>query len=302
MLNSSSLDRLLTIAREGSFARAAETLNVSRSALVQQIGQFEEQLGFPIFYRSHKGVRPTETGALFLRETQKLLGSYRTLVKRCAAQYRTGRESIVIGVMPNLRSTVLPEVCKVFKRRFPNVEIRFRDYFPADFFGGFRRGEVDICGENVWLYMLREEPGLAFVKLVDSAHCCAVLPGHPLADCKLVTFEKLRGHRLIMYRRGITRCDDMLRDYILEHEPEIELIDIEVYDSSLITRCELEDAALLMYRTYESNFHGFIIIPTDWPFPLELGLGYHTDCRPVVSKFIEVALEVYRPETGGDKR
>ena len=53
-----------------------------------------------------------------------------------------------------------------------------------------------------------------------------------------------------MYRRGITKSEDMLRNYLLQHETEVTILDIDSYDGSLFTKCELEGAALLFYSVY----------------------------------------------------
>jgi len=50
------------IVTDGGMTRAAEQLGIGPSALSIQIRQFEEQLGFQLFDRSHKKVTPNERG------------------------------------------------------------------------------------------------------------------------------------------------------------------------------------------------------------------------------------------------
>ncbi len=96
-----------------------------------------------------------------------------------------------------------------------------------------------------------------------------------------------------MYRRGITKSEDMLRNYLLQHETEVTILDIDSYDGSLFTKCELEGAALLFYSLYEQRFPQFVSVPAAWDIPVPLGFYYHRDCRPIVREFVKVAAKLF---------
>lgn len=292
MLSDRSLERLFVIEKQGSFSKAADQLYISRSALVQWVKQQELELGFPIFYRDHRGVHPTEMGKHFLNEMQKLLRSYNNTIARCLSMQNKQGEKIIIGSMPNLTSFMIPKICAAFRREFPDVAIQFKDFFPGAYFQKFRSGAFDISVEYTSNYRFEDED-FTFLKLAEDRHCCMVAPSHPLAKKSVISFEDLRGEKLYMYKRGITKCDDQLRDYILKNEPEIEIVDIEVYDSALAATCELENAVLLYYSMYQHCVPSLVSIPTDWNIPIELGIGYHKNCRPIVSCFIEIAEEQF---------
>ena len=303
MLSSRNIERMLKIEELGSFSKAADQLFVTRSALVQQVKQFEEELGFTVFFRDHRGVHPTEAGKLFLTRAQYMIRDYNHLVTRCVQMQNGGKERIVIGSMPNLSAVAIPKICKAFRKEHPDVEIEFRDFFPQDYFQKFRLGEFDVTADNIAAY-LHNEPDLLFLKLMEDRHSCEVPPDHPLAESKLITYESLRGHTLMLYKRGITKCDDLLRDYITKNEPEIRLIDIDAYDSSLLARCEMEQAVVLSYSFYRLSFPGFVSIPTNWDIPIDIGIGYRKDCRPVVKEFIKTAESLFnlpdmRTDIGG---
>ena len=285
------LDRLLTIKKHGSFSKAADELYISRSALTQQMKQMELELGFSIFTRDHKGVHLTNEGAFFLDEMQEMKTQYRSVLQHCRQMQHMTCDTIVIGVMPNLRSPFLSGVCKEFCRQYPRVEVKFRDYFPKDYLSKLQAKDFDITVEYFSNY-IHDIAGLQTDELMTTSHSLQVVPGHPLATKSTIGFEDLRGHKLIMYRRGITKSEDALRDYLLKHEPDIRILDIESYDSSLFTTCELEDAVLLSYTLYDANFPQFIHIPANWNIPIHLGFCHHKNCRPVVSDFVAIAKEV----------
>src|ERR1700730_11553788 len=71
MLDYSSLAAVATIVREGSFERAARTLNVTPSAISQRVKQLEERLGCVLVVRGQP-CRATETGRLLCRHVEQV--------------------------------------------------------------------------------------------------------------------------------------------------------------------------------------------------------------------------------------
>lgn len=60
--NYSGLLAFVTVAREGSFTRAAAQLGVSQSALSHTIRTLESSLGIRLLTRTTRNVSPTEAG------------------------------------------------------------------------------------------------------------------------------------------------------------------------------------------------------------------------------------------------
>ena len=47
-----------------NMSRSADNLYISQSALSQCVNRIEKQVGFPLFERSNKGLKPTEKGLI----------------------------------------------------------------------------------------------------------------------------------------------------------------------------------------------------------------------------------------------
>lgn len=71
MLDYASLSAVSTIVREGSFERAARSLNVTPSAISQRIKQLEERLGCVLIVRGQP-CTATETGRLLCRHVEQV--------------------------------------------------------------------------------------------------------------------------------------------------------------------------------------------------------------------------------------
>src|SRR5205823_1876145 len=88
------------VAWRGTFTAAAEALNMTQSALSEQILQFERECGSPLFNRGHSGVTLTPAGEYLLHQAEGLLSK--------AAETREGLASFRHGYQDRMRvSSVL---------------------------------------------------------------------------------------------------------------------------------------------------------------------------------------------------
>ena len=72
-LNTQQLQYLTEIERTRSISQAAANLYMGQPNLSRVLRDMETALGFPIFERTRKGVRPTEKGAQFLQHARNIL-------------------------------------------------------------------------------------------------------------------------------------------------------------------------------------------------------------------------------------
>lgn len=122
-LNLHQLAVLCTVARAGSFTRAAETLYVGQPAVSQHVAALERALGVPLVYRAGRGVRLTEAGQLAV--------DYGERIFRLAEQLHAGIDSLkgltsgrlVVGAGQTPGDYLLPAVLGEFRRRHPGVSV-----------------------------------------------------------------------------------------------------------------------------------------------------------------------------------
>ena len=115
-----------TVAREGSFARAAALLHVSTSAVSHQIRALEEHLGTPLLTRARNGAghsrtAPTEAGTALLVATEEALAR---LAGACEAirQRGRGRQRLVVSANGSFASLWLAPRLANFAGLHPSVE------------------------------------------------------------------------------------------------------------------------------------------------------------------------------------
>ena len=110
-----------TVARTGSLRKAADELGVSVSAVSQQIGRTEKQLGRPIFQRTPAGLVPTEFGAIF---TARLTAGFGELARAVACARDDTSNTLIISVAPAFASRWLVPRLGRFHQLHPQVRLR----------------------------------------------------------------------------------------------------------------------------------------------------------------------------------
>ena len=89
------------VAKLGHLTRAAQALHVSQSALSSQIRQLEERLGQPLFERSGRRLRPTDTGHMVVAYADNIFGLGQEMLGRLAGQ-PGGLERLRVGSVATL--------------------------------------------------------------------------------------------------------------------------------------------------------------------------------------------------------
>lgn len=127
----------------GSFARAADRLGRSTSAVSAQLKKLEEQAGTPVLRREGRGMALTEAGETLLAYARRLL----ELNDEAASALRGGslEGRVRLGLQEDFGETLLPAVLARFARAHPKVRIEVRTARNQQLLEGVRNGELDLA-------------------------------------------------------------------------------------------------------------------------------------------------------------
>ena len=173
-----------TVARLGSLSAAASELNVSASAVSQQVKRTEAQLGQALFERTASGLVPTEFGTVF---TARLGAGFRELAQAVALADEASECTLVVSVAPAFASKwLLPRLSRHFARH-PNVllridaSVRIADLDRSDIDIAIRLGDGKWPGVRAQLLLAQEvfpvcAPAIAdkLKSIEDLALTCAI--------------------------------------------------------------------------------------------------------------------------------
>ena len=101
--------------------------------------------------------------------------------------------------------------------------------------------------------------------------CVAVSIHHRLAKKEKVTLEDLKGENLMLMQRGWSYYGDKLRDLIAKNNPEINIVDFDLYVEAF-NRCENNNEVILAFKSWESVHPLIRIIPVDWDYTMPFGI------------------------------
>lgn len=116
-------------ARLGSFHKAAEALNLTQSAISQQIRSLESYLEQPLFHRNGRSVSLTDAGHDLLSTTQAMLQQLAVGIRRLD-QYRKPNQLVVNTTPAFARHWLLPRLGD-FHQRCPDVDLWLFTSFEA---------------------------------------------------------------------------------------------------------------------------------------------------------------------------
>lgn len=172
------IEAFVQVAREGSFTKAAESLNLSQPSVSTRIAGLEASLDCKLFFRSSRRLSLTPIGEAFLPYAEKALLTFQE-GQQTVADYKSGRRGQVsIVVLDTLAMSLLPKPMQRFRREYPEVDFTVHLSMPREILKmlydgktclGLIRGPLWDRGIQVLAYF--QEP----VHVIANA-------GHPLAQ------------------------------------------------------------------------------------------------------------------------
>src|SRR5262252_3143707 len=182
----SELQVFLTVAREGSFSRAAERLYRTQPAVSLAIRKLEEGLGQPLFVRGARPVRLTDAGNL-LRDYAERLINLRDEVKKGLNELEgLNRGELSLGVNESSIHALLPALGE-FRKLHPGVQIRVHRMFSRDIPHEVLNYRLDLGAVS----FIPRDPQLLATEVLKDELTFVVPPKHPLAKKREVDVEDL---------------------------------------------------------------------------------------------------------------
>jgi len=188
------LQVFLTVAREGSFSRAAERLYRTQPAVSLAIRKLEDSLGQPLFVRGARPVRLTDAGAL-LREYAERLINLRDEVKKSLLELDgLKRGELSLGVNESSIHALLPALAQ-FRELHPGVQVRLHRMFSRDIPHEVVNYRLDLGAVS----FVPRETQLQATEILKDELTLVVPPKHVLAKKREVEIEELAKESFIAH-------------------------------------------------------------------------------------------------------
>ncbi|TNF51691.1 MAG: LysR family transcriptional regulator [Burkholderiales bacterium] len=185
------------VARQLSFARAAEVLHLSPPAVTMQVKELEGHVGLPLFERNGRQVALTTAGEYMLVYARKVLSTLKDAEDAAARLQRLEVGQLTIGMVSTAKY-FLPRLLAEFKHEHEGIEIRLAVGNREQLVKMLQGNEVDIAvmGRPPTELATRAEPFAAH------PHVFVAPTDHPLLKVGHPTVEALRPYGFILRERG----------------------------------------------------------------------------------------------------
>ena len=183
----------LEIARQGSLARAADSLAISQPAISKTLKELEELLEARLFERSRHGVELTPAGTRFMRYAGPSVQALRDGVSSLRGEARAPSQ-VRIGVLSTVEGLLMPEVLCRLHQRHEALLISVVTGASAQLLGQLRLGELELV-----VGRMTDSPqiqGLSFEHLYSESMSLVVRAGHPLLSLGTEALARLDEDRM----------------------------------------------------------------------------------------------------------
>lgn len=215
MLDAHRLALLAEVAHAGSIAGAAQRLSFTPSAVSQQLGKLERDVGAPLLLRNPRGVTLTPVGEALLSHAETIVGELRTAERTVRALLDEEPAQLTVGTFASAGMTLVPAALAGFRRDHPAVALRLLDLEPPDGYGLVSSRDLDLLITHRYPGASLPDPRGLTRSLLRSERFRLILPvGHPKARVRRLTLADLAGEDWISGSPGVPNrgCLDQLAD------------------------------------------------------------------------------------------
>lgn len=271
-----TLTALVTIGREGSFSRAAESLGYTQSAVSQQIHRLEREVGHALIERPG-GPRPvllTAAGRVLSDHAEAILARMASARADLDALADGTAGALRIGCYQSVGVRILPRLLSAFHRAWPDVRIELTEAEDdGELLGAVERGELDL---TFVVYPMPPGP-FAHVELMVDPYVVATQREHALGSAAgPVRLSELAGVPLVTYAhmREVHAIENRLGRPELAHQ-----VVLRSNDNGTILGLAAEGvgAAVVSWLSVDPGRPEISVRPLAGVAPRIVGIAWHRD-------------------------
>lgn len=267
------LDTFIMVADVGSFNKAAERLYISANAVMKQINLLERNIGFPLFERTHTGLKLTRAGKSFYKDAKYIIQYSKEALVR-ANQIKDER-IIRLGVSFTTPVDYIMDLWNQMNDQSLKLELVSFENTPEnakEIMKNFGQ-KMDIVA-GIYSHNLLKERNCLALKLYESPLALAIPRTHPLASKEIIKVEELKDEKILILKNGYLKDIDRVRIDLLSKNPSIILEEIPFFNIIAFNQCANENKLMIVIPEWK-NIHPMLkIIPVQWNYTIPFGIMY----------------------------
>lgn len=188
---------LVAIAEQGNLTQVAKMMNISQPALSKWLLALEEDVGFPLFERHRKGMRPTDGGRLLLEHARRVINDLERSRNELERFRRGGMVgSLKIGCSPVATDCVAQAILSLLEE-MPGLHLNIAEMVMTPLLEDLLTGNLDVVVGRVGGKALSLP--LNYRVLYTEPVCFVARNDHPLARQPRITWDALAPWRWIVW-------------------------------------------------------------------------------------------------------
>jgi DNA-binding transcriptional LysR family regulator len=217
MLNLDRLRTLHAVATHGSLIAAAQSLNVSTSAVSQALSKLEDEVGEPLLERRGRSVGLTDAATLLSEHAARALSMLAEAEAELDARRGLVAGQLTVGAFATAARGLAPAVLRRMELAHPDLQVTLHELEPSDSIPLLERGGVDLVVAQDWVNAPLALPeGLVKAPLLDDVADIALPRRHRLARRTTIALDDLAGEPWITWPLG-SICHDWLMQTLRRH-------------------------------------------------------------------------------------
>jgi DNA-binding transcriptional LysR family regulator len=145
MLGVWRLQLLREISRRGSIKAAAEAMEITPSAVSQQLAILEREAGVQLLEKSGRRVRLTEAAQRLVRHADTITGAIAAAEADLASMQQAVTGTLRVSAFPTAARAVMPPVMTALSRLHPELRVTLRDLEADESLTALQNDEIDIA-------------------------------------------------------------------------------------------------------------------------------------------------------------
>lgn len=242
------LETFISVAKSGSFSKAAEMLYITPTAVMKQINALEKSVGVKLLNRSNHGLRLTDAGKSFLQDARYIIDySKRAIEKAREIDSKNKRKSIRLGTSLMTPAKFLLDIWTEIQSLEPSLKIELIPFENTpentqDILKNFGKHIDVVAGiyDEGWPL----EKNCQATYLYDKSIFIAVPISHPLSKREAIAKEDLKDLSLMLIKKGWNRHIDALRKDLTVLG--VNIVDFEFFGIPAFNRAAAENLPVVM--------------------------------------------------------
>ena len=193
-MNLKHLQSFLTVAEQGSLARAAAASDLAESLISRHISSLETAWGARLFERTGRGMVLSEFGKLMLPQVRAAMDQILRLDVTAKESAGVPTGTVQVGVLPSLATQLLPLLFADLRANAPEITLRAVEGFSGLLDEQLANGRLDLAVINRYGFSTRREE-----EVLGSADTYLIgRKGSALMERKSIPFKALSTIPLVL--------------------------------------------------------------------------------------------------------